>query len=252
VRIQIDITRPRWLRLPRTWRMRALLTLVAAGIVAVPSAWAVHTFADVPTASPHHADVTAIFNARITTGCAPSLYCPAEAVRRDQMGSFLRRGLGRVARSETGASLALTDTFQTVRSVTLSTGGTTGGTGFVLVNASLGTFDSAAGFGTSPKRLELRVRQVGGYTGLPYPMTVYPTSPAGTGVSGLGSLTTAFPVATGTNVTVVLEARIAFGATPVTAWERALTAVYVPFGSGGGNVLGDEQQPSSPAPPKEG
>jgi hypothetical protein len=106
VRIQVDITRPGWLRLPRGRRGRALLALVLAGAIAVPVALASHNFADVPNSNPHHDDVSAIFGARITAGCNPpanTLYCPDQFVRRDQMGSFLRRGLGRVGTAGTTA-----------------------------------------------------------------------------------------------------------------------------------------------------
>jgi hypothetical protein len=77
----------------------SLVVLVAALALAVPLAWATHTFDDVPDASPHHADVTAIKNAGVTAGCNPpanNLYCPDSPVRRDQMATFMRRGLGRV------------------------------------------------------------------------------------------------------------------------------------------------------------
>jgi xanthosine utilization system XapX-like protein len=102
MKIQIELVRPRWARLPRTRRRRVLVALLAVAVLAVPVAWASHDFGDVPTASPHHDDVTAIRQAGITTGCNPpanTAYCPDQPVRRDQMASFLRRGLGRVGLS---------------------------------------------------------------------------------------------------------------------------------------------------------
>jgi hypothetical protein len=50
-------------------------------------------FTDVPAQNPHAADIDAIAAASITVGCGGSSYCPSDAVRRDQMASFLRRGL---------------------------------------------------------------------------------------------------------------------------------------------------------------
>lgn len=47
-------------------------------------------FSDV-TGGAHAADIAAIATAGITTGCAPSRYCPFNPVTRAQMGSFLAR-----------------------------------------------------------------------------------------------------------------------------------------------------------------
>jgi hypothetical protein len=41
--------------------------------------------------SVHAGAINAIYEAGITTGCTPTRYCPSEAVRRDQMASFLAR-----------------------------------------------------------------------------------------------------------------------------------------------------------------
>jgi hypothetical protein len=85
---------------PRRKTTVLLLSLALAGVVAVSVAWATDAFSDVPSSSVHHDDVTAIRNGGITTGCNPpanTLYCPEQAVRRDQMASFLRRGLSRSA-----------------------------------------------------------------------------------------------------------------------------------------------------------
>ena len=51
-------------------------------------------FTDVPAANPHSSDIDAIAAAGITLGCGSAIYCPTDAVRRDQMASFLRRALG--------------------------------------------------------------------------------------------------------------------------------------------------------------
>ncbi|HKY48450.1 MAG TPA: S-layer homology domain-containing protein [Acidimicrobiia bacterium] len=60
----------------------------------LPTAGAV--FEDVPADQWYAAAVEAIRLAGITTGCSvtPSLYCPADAVKRDQMATFVARALG--------------------------------------------------------------------------------------------------------------------------------------------------------------
>jgi hypothetical protein len=89
--------RSRRVRMPRRWWSRLVLGGIVLAALLAPAAWASHQFSDVPNSSPHHNDISAIAGAGITGGCAPGLYCPSQAVQRDQMGSFLARGLGRIA-----------------------------------------------------------------------------------------------------------------------------------------------------------
>jgi len=50
-------------------------------------------FSDVDPASVHAQNVGAIADAQITLGCGPSVFCPSDFVTREQMASFLARGL---------------------------------------------------------------------------------------------------------------------------------------------------------------
>jgi hypothetical protein len=73
-----------------------LLVVVSAALlgaaVAFPlGALASHQFTDVPTSSTYHADIDAIRDAGITTGCATGKYCPKDFVTREQMAAFLNR-----------------------------------------------------------------------------------------------------------------------------------------------------------------
>lgn len=162
MKIQIEFTRPETLRLPRTRRMRALVAILAVAAVAVPSAWATHVFFDVPTSSPHHDDVTALRGAGITTGCNPpmnTLYCPADPVRRDQMASFLSRGLSRAAQSITVLDPSIEfsagqSTDSIVASVSIVVPGTGMATQFVKVDATLTHFLST---GPAPAPLNMYI-----------------------------------------------------------------------------------------------
>jgi hypothetical protein len=111
--------------------------MVAA--VAVPAAWANHQFSDVPSSSPHHDDISTIALAGITTGCAPSLYFPGDAVTRQQMASFLRRGLGRVARAAVNVSVPEADTPVATMTITpgLPASAIGGATGFIKADAAV-------------------------------------------------------------------------------------------------------------------
>jgi len=230
--------RSRRLRFPRRWSARLALVAALLAALAVPAAWASHQYSDVPNSNPHHDDISAIAGAGITGGCAPGLYCPDQAVRRDQMGSFLRRGLGRVGASGTTAGINLTTTFQTIASDSITSGGTAGGTGFVMLLGSFFASNDANNL-SAPYRMVFRFREnQTGFLSNESEFTLYPST---------GGLPTASPakqwvfsIPTATTRTYSLEARIAFPASPgqtVTAYSRLITLLYVPFGSTGSNTL---------------
>ena len=74
----------------RLWLIASVACLAAA-IASLGGAIASHQFTDVPNTSTYHRDIDAIRDAGITTGCAPSLYCPKDFVTREQMAAFLNR-----------------------------------------------------------------------------------------------------------------------------------------------------------------
>jgi hypothetical protein len=95
MRITVEIRRPRWLTSTRLKRARPLVLLLALALAS--PVLASDTFSDVPTSNVHHDDINLIRTAGITQGCNPpdnDQYCPADFVRRDQMGSFLARTAG--------------------------------------------------------------------------------------------------------------------------------------------------------------
>ena len=102
--------RARRIHMPRRWWTRSLLAVAAVAVIVVPAAYANHQFSDVPAASPHHAAVSSLAAAGITGGCGPGVYCPANAVRRDEMASFLTRGLPRLAMDSIANAIDLPST----------------------------------------------------------------------------------------------------------------------------------------------
>jgi hypothetical protein len=66
----------------------ATMAVFFAGVAA-----ASNPFVDVG-ANQHASNIDAIYNAGITTGCDSTHYCPADAVKRDQMATFLARAAG--------------------------------------------------------------------------------------------------------------------------------------------------------------
>ncbi len=77
----------------RVVRRRLPLVAVAlTAIVAFPlGVIASHQFTDVPNTNTFHADIDAIADAGVTTGCAAGKYCPKDFVTREQMAAFLNR-----------------------------------------------------------------------------------------------------------------------------------------------------------------
>ena len=83
----------------RWWSGRARLGAAVALAVLfalVPlSLFAANPFNDLVPGSVHNADIDAIYNAGITTGCVPNVsYCPTANVTRQEMASFLARTAG--------------------------------------------------------------------------------------------------------------------------------------------------------------
>ena len=223
---------------PRTalpGRRRAIVALAAmfaiAVAVAVPSAWAFHLFDDVPDASPHHEDVSRIAGAGITAGCTPTSYCPAAAVRRDQMASFLGRGLGRIASTDVGGFAPLTNTgWTTLNTLTITTGGVAGETGFVKLDAAASSrIASATG---CPCAGEFRIRNVTDDTESDHYFTQNDAIPGNSNFSfDSTGLTWVVQVDTGATYTFAIEGRRVD--VPAVSGRGVLTAVYAPFGSSG-------------------
>lgn len=80
--------RIRRLRRPRG----VLLAALAAAALAFPlGVLASHQFTDVPDSNPFHADIDAIADAGVTTGCGGGKYCPSANVTRAEMAAFMNR-----------------------------------------------------------------------------------------------------------------------------------------------------------------
>ena len=70
----------------------SLVVIVLTAAIAFPlGVYASHQFTDVPASNIFHADIDAVRDAGVTTGCAPTKYCPDDFVTREQMAAFLNR-----------------------------------------------------------------------------------------------------------------------------------------------------------------
>lgn len=213
----------------------AVVVVLIAAVVAVPVAWATHLFSDVPGTSPHHDDVSRIAGAGITGGCAPGVYCPADPVRRDQMASFLGRGLGRVATTPAGNFEPLTDTgWTTLNTLTITTGGQLGGTGFVKLDAAVSS--RIASIVGCPCGAQYRIHNDTNDTESDHYFTHNDLIGEGStfGFDSTG-LTWVVQVQTATTYTFSIQGRRENSSSAVSG-RGVVTALYAPFGSQGSST----------------
>jgi len=86
--------------MPPTRRTVAALALGLA-LAAFPlGALASHQFGDVPDSNIYHADIDALADSGVTTGCGGGNFCPSAFVTREQMAAFMNR-LGALAPGKT-------------------------------------------------------------------------------------------------------------------------------------------------------
>ncbi|HLE58875.1 MAG TPA: S-layer homology domain-containing protein, partial [Candidatus Limnocylindria bacterium] len=86
--------------MPPTRRTVAALALGLA-LAAFPlGALASHQFGDVPDSNIYHADIDALADSGVTTGCGGGNFCPSAFVTREQMAAFMNR-LGALAAGKT-------------------------------------------------------------------------------------------------------------------------------------------------------
>jgi hypothetical protein len=213
-------------------RRLALGLALAALALFVPFAWASDLFSDVPNSNPHHDRINAIAGAGITAGCAAGLYCPDLPVRRDEMATFLARGMGRIAMTAAAGTYSpLTDTgWTTLNTLTITTGGGGGAAGFVKLDAAVTTrVASAVG---CPCAGEYRIFNETAGTESDHYVTQVDGIPPGFGFGRESTgLTWAAPVQTATSYVFRIQGR-QVGTTAVTG-RGVLSAVYAPFGSTG-------------------
>ena len=211
----------------------ALFLSFPAGVVAN------HLFNDVPADSTFHDNITNLYNARITTGCGAGIYCPADPVTREQMAGFLNRGLGR-ATSNDNAILMDGDGFATLASVTIQTGGATGGTGFVFLTGTAGFW--VATDGRCPCTVGMSLENTSGRTTWASVPDIDTPSDIGANTKW-ESLSNSVVVPVNSNTTYTFTMRVHIRATTdandAFSWYGDLSALYFPFGWNGGNALLD-------------
>ena len=81
-------------RIPKRWMRVGLVALVTAIVVAPVTAFATHSFTDVPETNTFHNDIAWMAAAGVTKGCNPPAnteFCPKDNVTRETLAAFMRR-----------------------------------------------------------------------------------------------------------------------------------------------------------------
>jgi hypothetical protein len=207
-------------------------------------------FADVGNSNPFHDEINELFRARITKGCAtnPRRYCPDAPVTRGQMAGFLTRGLGRVT-WDAGTPMAGASP-GCLASVTVDAGGLPGGTGYVLVNATVtASQELAPDQEAPPTSILFAVRRIldgppcqdvqandvhwnGAFNFFgPWAPSRFPSGPDDGYALASGSTSEVLIVPSGEPT--IIELRVTRASTAPTATidlSGEMTALYVPFG----------------------
>jgi hypothetical protein len=242
---------------PPSWtalavRSRLAKRLARVGLVALMLALPVtvsasHQFTDVPTSHTFHTAISRLYGARLTGGCTSTKFCPNANVTRGQMAAFLNRGLGRAA-GDSGATgfdggWDVLIPGGGIAGVNLVHGGSTGGSGHVLVTGSLSAYTDEAG--VCPCELAVWLVNVNSGEESPTLFEIIgsePSPPHGDQPAWYEtsmSISHLFTVPSGATHTYVLAASVVPTLSPSpendAAVEWSLTALYVPFDGGGGN-----------------
>jgi len=173
-----------------------------------------------------------------TDGAAGLQFGPGLFQNRGRAAQWLHLGLGRGELATSNTDFALTGAFQNLATATITPGGAAGGTGFVLVTADATAWMTGSDAGGS-RRLEFQIVRGAGGTSSSVWETIMPTGTGAVASSVNAAQSWAFTVPTGGGPeTFTLQGRIAAGTvSAVNVRSRSITALYVPFGGTGGNVL---------------
>ncbi|MGN6673609.1 MAG: hypothetical protein ACTHMA_09925 [Thermomicrobiales bacterium] len=268
-------------RHPARVRLGAAAALAVLLALVPLSLFAANPFNDLVPGSVHNANIDAIYNAGITTGCVPNVsYCPLANVTRQEMASFLARtaGIGankpvtnaarlaienpvaggptyaandlvRVARNGGNIQASLTSNCNTYVPL-LTVNITAPGDGFVLVNGASGVQYTS---GTGQTALFLRARNQSDTTGAnASPRSIAYVDPSNALVETVAN-NWVFPVPAGAQTFVLEGCRFQFsGSATINYFNPQVTALYVPFGSGGAGTLGEQSTPANPNSPEHG
>ena len=213
-----------------------------------------HTFSDVPTTYPFHADIAAVAAAGVASGCDADRYCPNTYVTRGQMAAFLNRlgalgpgkspvvnadeldgrdgdDLTRVAAmrtTETSSGLPASPSYLfygTSLSITAPSDG------YVVLTGDVSVINSGGSPCTANCTVGLWLGHAGDETAYGYTETTI--NPVGASRASLG-FSVLVPVSAGEQFFDLRLNRLHGTTGTINGWYGSLAAVFSPFGPTGG------------------
>lgn len=217
-----------------TVRLLAAVAAIAF-VFGATGAWAGGLFTDVPPAHPFADEIEAMASAGITTGFPDGAFRPGEGVSRQAMAAFLGRGLGRSSFSQQISQVGTAP--MTMASLTMASGATGGGGGYVLFDVSL-TMNEATADADCPCSVDYSLRDVtNGVNLVNRNSTISSLEDESGSAWANGSLTWRVPLPADTTRTYAVVVAVQdddFGPGDNTvAASVFLGATYVPFGNDG-------------------
>jgi hypothetical protein len=216
-------------------RLTAALSVVLAILVPAGALAVVQLFADVPPSNPFFTNIQDLALSGVTSGCGGGNYCPTDPVTREQMAAFLNRGLGRVAYTDLSPLAIPTAETPTWKSFTITTGlpGSTvsGAKQFIKADADITVSLTSATGCPCTFRGALFVTGVGYMVGRYTDVTLTTV-----GELKVLAMTGAVGVTTIGSKTVEVRMFRISGSGAADGYGNA-TAIVLPFGSTGSNVL---------------
>ncbi|MEX1164089.1 MAG: S-layer homology domain-containing protein [Nitriliruptor sp.] len=208
--------------------LSAVVVLLAIGVPAAAN----HVFTDVPATNSHHAAISEVADAGITTGCAAGRYCPGSPVTREQMATFLTRTGGSAYAADSTTVLAVAGGAASGVPVTVEVPGPgSGGEQNVVLQGSVTVYGTGAIDGC-PCEVEAFLYRASDDAKSLSSWAILPGQTASSGDASV-SLPVTWAVPQSSAGSERYDLAVFVDRTAVTSLQAdaALTAVTVPFGS---------------------
>ena len=240
-------------RIRRPTRQVVIAATLGAVLALPVGALAGHQFTDVPNSNPYHADIDALADAGVTTGCGGGQFCPTAFVTRQEMAAFMNR-LGALESTKTPVVNAdRLDGIHGNQYTRFASANHTGGqaipgfpnfvthgtvsitapfAGYVLVNVSATVRNEGCTNTVCHVAGNVRHNQTGTTTNLQWESIL----------AGLGSMSWnhVFPVNTGVNTFSLRLQRTVGGNGTLQTWGSYVTAEFSPFNATGARPSEEE------------
>jgi hypothetical protein len=214
----------------RSFRLIGRALVLGLALLLPTVALASDRFSDVPDSNTFHNIINTVAVAGITKGCTTDTFCPATAVRRDQMTAFIVRAAGRMGRDTWTNFTPIAD--QPFAQVTIKTEGRA----FIWANATtyMNLVRGASNFFPCQASISMQVDDVADASSIAYGVADSQPTVSGSITEQLATQSVKV-VNGGTHIVELFYDGLAVGSCGVTLGNGYLTAMVVPFDETGTN-----------------